>query len=89
MLTPMECQEARPRLQWTRERLANEADVNIDAVIGFELGLSQPPTHIVAALTGALEAAETALPSRPAFNWHLTADCQAGSGSMLRSSRAR
>jgi hypothetical protein len=36
MLTPLECQAARGRLQWTRQRPAEEAGVDIGSVIDFE-----------------------------------------------------
>jgi len=58
MLTPMDCQAARGRLQWTRERLAAEAGVAASAVLAFELEQAVPQPGLVAALTGALEAAE-------------------------------
>jgi hypothetical protein len=62
MLTPLECQAARGRLQWTRETLAREAGVAVSAVIAFELEQGPADASLVAALTGALEAAETVLP---------------------------
>jgi DNA-binding XRE family transcriptional regulator len=68
MITPMECQAARGRLQWTRERLAREAGVAVEAVIAFELEQGSPPSGLVAALTGALEAAQTVLPLRPSLS---------------------
>jgi hypothetical protein len=57
MLTPMECQAARGRLQRTRERLATEAGVDVGAVLAFELERRPPEPRLIAALTGALEAA--------------------------------
>jgi transcriptional regulator with XRE-family HTH domain len=63
MLTPMDCQAARGRLQWTRERLAAEAGVAASAVLAFELEQAVPQPGLVAALTGALEAAEMTLSS--------------------------
>jgi DNA-binding XRE family transcriptional regulator len=58
MLTPMECQAARARLQWTRDTLAREAGVEVSTIIAFELEQGPAPTVVVAALTGALEAAQ-------------------------------
>jgi DNA-binding XRE family transcriptional regulator len=58
MLTSVECQAARGRLQWTRETLAREAGVDVGAVIAFELERSPPSPALIAALTGALEAAQ-------------------------------
>ena len=43
-------------LQWTRERLANEAALGVTTVTAFELELRQPTRSTVAALSGALEA---------------------------------
>jgi len=65
MLTPTECESARAKLQWTRERLAAEAGVSLDDVIAFELEEEPARPGVAAALTGALEAALTLLPSRP------------------------
>jgi hypothetical protein len=58
MLMPVGCQAARARLQWTRERLAAEAGVTVADVIAFELEQRPADAHLIAALTGALEAAE-------------------------------
>jgi DNA-binding XRE family transcriptional regulator len=58
MLTSLECQAARGRLQWTREKLAREAGVDVGAIIAFELERSPPSPALIAALTGALEAAQ-------------------------------
>jgi transcriptional regulator with XRE-family HTH domain len=57
MLSPTECQAARGRLQWTRERLAREAGLDVATVTTFELEQKPADPAIVAALTGALEAA--------------------------------
>lgn len=65
MMTPIECQAARAELQWTRERLAREAGVEIGAIVAFELETTSPQPSLVAAITGALEAARTILPPRP------------------------
>lgn len=62
---PMECQAACAKLQWTHKRLAREAGVAVDAVAAFELEQGSPHPELVAALTGALEAAETNLPANP------------------------
>jgi DNA-binding XRE family transcriptional regulator len=58
MLTPFDCQDARARLQWTRERLAKEAGVEVASVVAFELEQSLGSSSLIAALTGALEAAQ-------------------------------
>ena len=63
MLTPIDCQAARGRLQWTRERLAAEAGVAVSAVLAFELDQDPPEAELVAALTGALEAPQINLSS--------------------------
>jgi DNA-binding XRE family transcriptional regulator len=57
MLTPERSQAARGQLQWTRERLALEAGVGVQTVIEFELEQGAIAPAIIAALTGALEAA--------------------------------
>ena len=53
----MECQAARARLQWTRERLARESGLDAATVAAFELEQKPADPAIVAAPTGALEAA--------------------------------
>jgi transcriptional regulator with XRE-family HTH domain len=57
MLSPTGCQAARGRLQWTRERLAREAGLDVATVTAFELEQKPADPATVAALTGALEAA--------------------------------
>jgi hypothetical protein len=57
MLSPTGCQAARGRLQWTRERMAREAGLDVATVTAFELELKPADPAIAAALTGALEAA--------------------------------
>jgi DNA-binding XRE family transcriptional regulator len=53
----MDCQAARGRLQWTREHLAREAGVDVTSVIDFELEHTAPERRLIAAISGALEAA--------------------------------
>ena len=62
MLTPTQCQAARADLQWTREKLAAEAGIALSEVIAFELEQKPVSAAIIAALTGALEAARMRAP---------------------------
>ena len=57
MLTSTRCQAARGLLQWTRERLASEAGLDVGRVVAFELDQAPADPATIAALTGALEAA--------------------------------
>jgi transcriptional regulator with XRE-family HTH domain len=58
MLTPIDCLAARSRLRWTREKLANEAGLSVADVTAFELDQGPLARQLIAALTGALEAAQ-------------------------------
>ena len=57
MLTPIACLAARSRLRWTREKLAEEAGLSVADVTAFELDQRPTARQLIAALTGALEAA--------------------------------
>jgi transcriptional regulator with XRE-family HTH domain len=61
MLSPTGCQAARGRLQWTRDRLAREAGLDVATVMAFELDQTPADAAVLAALTGALEAAGAAV----------------------------
>jgi hypothetical protein len=57
MLTPTACLAARSQLRWTREKLADEAGLSVADVTAFELDQGPMARQLIAALTGALEAA--------------------------------
>jgi hypothetical protein len=61
-LSPSDWLAARARLQWTRERLALEAGIDVAQIISFELEQSPAPRNVIATLTGALEAAQNVSP---------------------------
>jgi DNA-binding XRE family transcriptional regulator len=71
MLSPPQCEAARNRLQWTREKLADEAGIDVAAVIAFELEQRTLEPHLIAAITGALEAAQMISTSISALEFRL------------------
>ena len=56
-LTPAICRAARALLDWTQDRLAQEAGVGITTLRTFEKGNSKPVAQNLAALQRTLEAA--------------------------------
>jgi ribosome-binding protein aMBF1 (putative translation factor) len=54
-LTPEACRQARATLIWTRERLAESADVSVATVRDFEIGRAIPRRSTIKAIRAALE----------------------------------
>ncbi len=56
LLTPATCRASRALLDWTQDRLAQEAEVGITTVRTFERGSSQPVAQNLAAIQRTLVA---------------------------------
>lgn len=55
VLLPEQCRAARAMLGWSRDRLANEAEVAVGTVIDFERGARQPYKRTLSDLRRAFE----------------------------------